>query len=197
VKEIDTGEVDADQLSILNGEDIPCRKENAANEKIVASSNWSGYFAGAFGDYIFFSAGDGWNGGMGFAVFTRGGKKLFDDVAKDWSGISLTAVPAPPGIASNRAIGLRYTRVYGAPCSLANANAGACWRRIQHDTGLTGAAPDCRALYSIEQRRTPKLAKEVLDDPTVIEYDTATTIAANGVHVTAIQGAPLVCAPAE
>jgi hypothetical protein len=197
VKEIDTGEVDADQLSILDGENYPCRKENTANEKVVASYDWSGYFAGALGDYVFFNAGDGWNGGLGFAVFTHSGKKLFDDVAKDWSGIYLTALPAPAGIASNRAIALRYIRVYGAPCSLANAQAGACWQRIQHDTGLKGSAPDCKALYAKEQRRTPKLAKEVLDDPTVIEYDAATTIAANGVHITAVQHAPLTCAPAE
>jgi hypothetical protein len=197
VKEIDLGEEGDFQLSIVQGEDFQCRKQNASNEKIIASRDWSGYFAGVYRDYIFFDADDGWNDGMGFAVFNREGRKLFEDVAKDWAGISLIAVPGPTGVASRRALALRYRRVYEAKCSLAGAHPAECWQTIQRETGLTGAAPECMALYAKEQKRTPREAKQVLDDPTVIDYDVATTLAANGVHMTQVQQTPLKCRPAE
>jgi len=196
VKEIDLGEEGADQLSILhNGEGRICRRVNAPNEKIVSPDDWTGYFAGVSGDYVFFSADDGWNGGMGFAVFTPDAKKLFEDVEKNWTIIAAVAPPGPAGIDSGHGIGMRYTRVYGAKCSLAGAHGEACWERIRRDTGLQGPMPDCRADYAREQARTPK--SPVLDDPTAVEYDVATTIAVNGVHETAVGPAPPKCRPQE
>jgi len=199
VKEIDTGEEGADQLSILPAttKPHPCTKANAPDEKIVSPDDWNGYFKGAVGDYVFFDADDGWNGGLGFAVFTPGAKKLFEDVAKDWSSISLVAPLAPAGIPSGRALALRYIRVYGAKCSLGDAHAVQCWQKIEHDTGLDAAMPDCRALYVKEQKRTPQLAKEVLGDPAAVYYDVATTLAANGTHITALGTIPPVCYPQE
>jgi hypothetical protein len=196
VKEIDLGEEGDFQLSILSGKDPVCRKENAPNEKIVSPDDWTGYFDGVFRNYVFFSAEDGWNGGLGFAVFTPGAKKLFDDVAKKWEMIATTGLPPPAGIAGN-GLALRYIRVYGAKCSLAAANGDTCWTKIKNDTGLQGAAPDCKALYAREQKRTPKVAKEILDDPTAIEYDVATTLAMNGVHMVALPNSAPVCGPQD
>jgi hypothetical protein len=195
IKEIDLGEIGAFQLSIIPGRDTACMRKNAANEKIVSPNDWTGYFKGVSGDYIFFDAEDGWNGGLGFAVFTPDAKKLFDDVAKDWAMVAAVAPPGPAGIKSGHALALRYTRIFGAKCSLAARNGDACWAKIEHDTGLAGPMPDCRADYAREQKRTPNA--DVLNDPTAIEYDSATTIAFNGVHVTAVSGKQPVCKPED
>lgn len=189
VKEIDSGEVDADQLSILPAkEDRPCRETNAPDEHIVSSKDWSGYFDGARGDYIFFTAGDGWNGGLGFAVFTADAKKLFEDVAETWS-----AVRTGPG----GKLELRYRRVFGAKCSLGGKDADTCWKAIGNLTGLKSPMPDCKTLYVKEQQRTPKFAKEVLADPAAIYYAASTTIDARGAHVSAVAGREVTCAPQE
>lgn len=188
VKEIDLGEEGAFQLSILpaNGTTRACRKENAADEKIVSPGEWTGYFKGAVGDYIFFDAEDGWNGGLGFAVFTPDARKLFDDVAKKWLSI------APSGGASGNGLTLRYLRVFGAKCSLGDQKAQTCWRKIETATGL-----DCRALYAREQRRTPKFAKQVLEDPSAVEYDAVTVLTGKGATTTAMKGSKAMCRPQD
>lgn len=189
VKEIDLGEEGAEQLSILPAkEDRPCRKENAPDEKIVSEHDWSGYFKGATGDYIFFDADDGWNGGLGFAVFTPDAKKIFDDVAKN--GMSVGSV-------QENGLVLRYVRVYGAKCSLGDANAAACWMTVRAQTGIDAPMPDCAKLYAKEQKRTPNMAKQVLGDPAAIEYDVATTLTSKGAHVVAVPGRAPVCMPQE
>jgi hypothetical protein len=91
VKQVDLGELGADQLSILADGSL-CRRENAANEKIISAKDWTGYFEGVKGDYIFFTAEDGWNDGLGFAVFTAGARKLFEDVAKKMGGRRIAPV---------------------------------------------------------------------------------------------------------
>ena len=186
VKQIDLGELGASQLSVL-ADGSPCRKENATNEKIVSAKDWTGYFEGVKGNDIFFTAEDGWNDGLGFAVFTADARKLFEDVAKKWAGIELT----PSGIL------LRYERVYEAPCSL-QSGAAACWQTIRKATGLTDASPpDCKAAYVREQKRTPKFASQVLRDPTVIDFDVSITIEARTQKITPATGKALRCRPAD
>jgi hypothetical protein len=186
VKQIDLGEEGASQLSIVPGAAPACQRANIASEITIKSEDWSGYLGGAKGNYVFFTAEDGWNGGQGFALFTSDGKKLFDDTTKSWSAIDL----APTGAT------LRYVRVYQAKCSLASADA-ACWDTIKADTGITDAkAPDCMALYRAEQKRTPKEAKEVLTDPTVIDYAVTTTITGRD-HKTVASGNALRCRPGD
>lgn len=185
VKQIDLGEEGADQLSILPGAPA-CQRANIAGEIVIKADDWSGYLGGAKGKYVFFSAEDGWNGGQSFAMFSADGKKIFDDTVKGWSGIDIT----PTGAV------LRYERVYQAKCSLAN-NDTTCWAKIKADTGIADAkAPDCMALYRAEQKRTPKEAKEVLTDPTVIDYPVTTTITGHD-HKTAASGVALRCRPAD
>jgi hypothetical protein len=195
VKEIDLGEEGAAQLSVVRGHDPRCVQKDAADEKIISPDDWTGYFRGAYGDYIFFDAEDGWNGGLGFAVFNIDAKKLFDDVAKDWKTVSLATAPGPAGISPRRALMLRYVRVYSAKCSLAAADPNSCWQKIQRDTGLHGAAPNCQADYAREQKRTPRSAE--FNDPTAIEYDAATTLAADGVRIAAVAGVPPKCRPQD
>jgi hypothetical protein len=193
VKEIDLGEVGAWQLSVLpaNGQERTCRRANAPDEAIVSQDDWTGYFKGAAGDYILFDAEDGWNGGLGFAVFTPRAKKLFDDVAKRWGSITRTAAPSGPALV------LRYLRVYGAKCSLGNRNAPACWKTIERETGLDAPMPDCGALYRREQRRTPELAKEVLDDPAAVDYSVVTTLTPNGPRIVPLPGELPTCRPQD
>jgi hypothetical protein len=192
VKEVDLGEIGAEQLSltpIASGQEEPaCRSENSTGEKIVSSDDWSGYFWGVKGGYVFFGAEDGWNGGTGFAVFSAAdAKKVFEDAAKTWASIERTAA----------GLTMRYQRIYGASCSLRSDEA-ACWQQIKRDTGLSAAsAPDCAATYAAEQKRTPAFAQQVLADPSVFDYDVRVTIDAGAAKIVPVSGKALACRPAE
>jgi hypothetical protein len=190
VKEIDLGEQGAEQLSIvpLVASTKPgCRRENAVDETVIAAGDWTGYFKGVKGDFVFFDADDGWNDGVGFAIFAADGKKLFDDIAKSLHAIDVT----PAGIA------VRYIRVFGASCSL-RADAAGCWQQIKRDTGLAGASPpDCTAAYARAQKRTPAIAQQVIADPTVIDYEAEAAIAAGAQKIAAVSGKAIGCRPAQ
>lgn len=167
VKQIDMGEEGADQLSIIpiTGAQPACARANVATEKVISSDDWSGYFDGVKGSYVFFSAADGWNGGMSFGVFTAEGKKVYEDTTKKWSAIDLTQT----------GLILKYSRVYEAKCPL-RAGADACWQKVKADTALTDAkSPDCETAYAKEIRRSPKDAS-VATDPGVISYDVSVSV---------------------
>ena len=166
VKEVDLGEEGADELSItpsVKGGQKPLCNPKTAGEMIVKSDDWSGYFEGVKGDFVFFTAEDGVNGGLGFAVFGGGeGKKLFED--------SLVGDHMPFAQLSGDALMLRYERVYTAPCSL-YADPNGCWRKIKAATALAGAAgPDCRSDYEKEMKRVPKFANSTRSAKSVIGY---------------------------
>lgn len=189
VKQIDRGEVGAERLSILPiaaGQGKPaCREDKAEGEIVLDSAAWSGYFKGVKGDYVFFDASDGFNGGLGFAIFSASGAKLFDDVAKDIHSLKL----------ANGGVALTYRRVYGTKCSLFKDAAG-CWAEIKKDTGLTQATPpDCAAAYKREQKRTPASASQVADDPTAIYYEVETAVTAGGGRISPATG-KVSCEPA-
>ena len=192
VKEVDLGELGSEQLSITpvaQGAKRPvCKRENIDSEIVIPGDEWSGYFWGVKGGYVFFSAEDGWNGGMGFAVFDMNAKKLFEDTAKTWHSIQAVG----PGAT------LRYQRVYEAPCSLKGEDGAGCWQQIQQDTGLAHAIePDCSAAYEAEQRRTPTLAQQVLTDPTVFDYEVAVSLGPPGHTIKPAGDKILACRPAE
>ena len=191
VKEVDLGEKGAEQLSILPlaGDRKPvCRRQNAADERVVAADDWSGYFKGVKGDFVFFDADDGWNDGIGFAVVAAAsGKKLFDDVAKSIAAVTLSA----------DGVSVRYVRVFGASCSL-KADPALSWQQVRRDTALADAAPpDCNALYEKEQRRTPAAAQQVIADPTIIDYEAVATITTDANKLAPVSGTALGCRPAE
>jgi hypothetical protein len=182
VKEINRGEVGA-ELSIVPfagaGEAYKCREAAAPGE--IAAKDWSGYFRGAKGPYVFFDGEDGHNGGMGFAIFSGvEGKKLFDDTAMDLHAADVK----PAGLV------LRYTRVYEAGCSMYADPAG-CWAKVKAATGLTQAtAPDCAASYKAEEKRmkgTPNQAK-VAALPSVVDYEAVATLEAGQVKISAAEG---------
>ena len=192
VKQIDRGEKGAEQLSIRavkTGEGKPpCVEANAPGEKIVDDKDWHGYFKGVKGekgDYVFFSADDGWNGGVGFAVFgAADGRKRFEDVAKSIHAVHLTK----PKLV------LRYRRVYGAPCSLV-ADAAGCWSKVKRETGLSGKAPGCAAAYRQEEKKAGANASGIAADPSVIEYE-AETVLDGTRHKTKPRPGKITCKPA-
>ncbi|MBM7130312.1 hypothetical protein [Dyella mobilis] len=201
VKQVDMGEVGAEQLSILfveNGKKPPaCRRENARDEKVIG--DWSGYFRGVRAEYVFFAGADGANGGTPFAVFNPEGEKLFADTAVDMHSVKTMRPPQPLSQRPwyENPLELDYRRVYLAPCSM-RSNAQTCWSEIRQATGLSQAAPDCSAAYAAQEKTASagQLA-ELRADPSVVEYEVHAVLDGRGViQVTPVSPA-LACYPAE
>jgi len=167
VKEVDLGEVGADTLAIIpisTGKKEPLCEQKTGSEFVIKRDDWSGYFAGTKGNFVFFDADDGLQGGMPFAVFSgKTGKKLFEDSRL---GDNFTSIAS-----SGDGLVLRYKRVYLAPCPLF-ADSKACWKKITAATALADATPpDCSEAYEKEMKRTPKFAQAVRRGNTVIGYN--------------------------
>jgi hypothetical protein len=167
VKEVDLGEKGADKLSItsqMKNAALPCKRDNAGE---IIAKDWAGYYAGVKGDYVFFNADDGYDGGLPFAVFSGGtGQKLFED-SRDAHAGNFQSIAA-----SGDGLTVRYRRTYKASCSL-YASKSACWDQIKKDAGMvtTAPMPDCAALYEAEQKRTPDYAKDIANLPSMIGYE--------------------------
>jgi hypothetical protein len=218
VKEVDTAEVGDDQISVLA---LPspagppaCQAANQPVERIVPDDTWSGYFLGAKADYLFLSAADGVNGGMGFAVFRADDptRKLFEDLTTlDHDRIRLRAISTAAAD-----LHLSYTRLYAAPCSVPTDGA-ACWIRIVAATHVPATpALDCAAGYLRAKRELAAgrceaqshqgdaacLHKEMqlLADwdtaPSVVGYDVDVVLQPSGPQVTATSAAGS-CWPAD
>jgi hypothetical protein len=211
VKQIDEGEVGASQLSIVpvaDGANPPCRRDNLPAEKIVKPDDWSGYFKGVKGDFVFFDAEDGVNGGLGFAVFTPDANKLFEDSARG----ALESATLAGG-----KLTLRYTRSFTGECSEPHDGAKG-WERIAAAAGIDKAAkPDCVAGYAkvksdnaksfceqdqdrsagcIAAHLTEFDAQQWDEAPSMVTYDVETVLGAGKPTVKALSGA-LSCRPAD
>jgi hypothetical protein len=81
VKQLDAHEKGAERLSFVrySGGAPTCDRTIAVGvEKVL--DDWGGYYAGALGDLVVFNGDDGWNGGMGFAIYdTTTGNQVFKD----------------------------------------------------------------------------------------------------------------------
>jgi hypothetical protein len=198
VKEVDLGEKGAEQLSIIHmprGRERPsCQRENVEGEVII--EDWGGYFMGVKGKYVFFDGDDGWNdNSRGFAIFEgpedwQAGRLLFWDHAEGDPSVNLI----------HDGVSLRYKKVYEAPCSL-RADLQGCWNTIKQATGLTAKSPpDCSASYEQEEKRmsyNPELAKEVAQDPSVVDYEVEVVLAGSQVlRITPVSEA-MTCTAAE
>jgi hypothetical protein len=165
-KQVDLGEVGAEEQTVTQfsrGAKPPACEARIKNEILIKPTEWSGYFDGAKGEFLFYDAGDGVNGGMPFAVFAKSGKKLFEDSRQ---GDSFGAVTL-----ENGALVLRYRRVWLAPCSL-YADVKGCWKKITAATALAGTArPDCSAKYREAMQAWPRSAESTERLPTVIAYN--------------------------
>jgi hypothetical protein len=191
VKEIDAGEIGDEQISLLPiaspADRPPCQAKNVASEVVIPTESWSGYFHGATDDYVFLSAEDGVNGGLGFSVY-RGADpaSLFQDSVKfEHDHVRFQSIAGEAG-----GLRLRYTRAYTGPCSVQTEGA-ACWARIADATHLPSTpSPDCAAGYlrakqelaagrcEIAHQKNAACIKQEIDhmqaddaSPSVIGYD--------------------------
>lgn len=161
VKEVDLGEKGAERLAIVPAgkTTAPCIGARTRTEKVINPDEWSGYFKGVKGNLVFFDADDGWNGGMGFAVYdAQTMKKIFEDVA-------LREVTFSDSSGANATIA--YTRVVDGGCNLPKDQA-ACWDIIQKKLNLeAAAAPDCKAGYekSAQEMAKARCASNPKADP--------------------------------
>ncbi|HKD80743.1 MAG TPA: hypothetical protein VKH81_13675 [Candidatus Angelobacter sp.] len=195
VKEVDLGEKGASRLSIIRSKDtVPkCSQTQYKSEMVVNPDEWSGYFKGVKNGLVFFDADDGWNGGMGFAVYdAKTGKKLFSDSAVGPLSFSDRA---------DKAVAVKYERLIEAQCVIHKAPSE-CWQKIRKDLGLASeAAPDCKAGYEKSAVALAKgrcqaqnatgpaclekeigLAREQTDEsPSVIVYPAEVVLSANSV----------------
>jgi hypothetical protein len=132
---------------------------------VVDAKQWSGYFKGVKGDFVFFDADEGTNDAMGFAVFSGlDGTKIFEDVTAGVRAVEL--ITPAGGAADTAAVKLSYRRTYQASCSL-RADEKNCWSKIREATGLADLAPpDCAAAYK----------GAAASDPSVIGYSAAVVL---------------------
>jgi hypothetical protein len=217
VKEIDAHEIADEQISILPlaspTERPPCQARNATNERVIPSDNWSGYFLGVKGDYVFLSAEDGVNSGLGFSVY-RGAdtnsvfqdsvrfdhdRTQFQSVAVDGSGLKL-----------------RYTRVFSGKCSM-QTDGAACWPQIAAASHVPPTpAPDCSAGYlrakqemaaarcEVQKRKNnsaclkAEMDRQAADDasPSVIDYVVDVSLQPPNQTIAPVGGV-LACRPAD
>lgn len=213
VKQVDEGELGAAQLSIASIDPLAgkhaCKRQNVTGEKVVNPDDWTGYFEGVKGDYVFFQAEDGVNGGMGFAVFAAGsGKKLFEDSAL--GDLHSLALNGP-------ALTMRYQRSFAGPCSVPHAGPS-CWAKIAAATGVNASSPpDCAAGYlkaknemakgrcEADKNSAPACLASALKEldaqrwdeaPSVILYEAQTILSAGHATTTSL-GAALACHPSD
>ncbi len=217
VKEIDAHEVGDEQISFLPlasaTDRPPCQVKNAANERVIPIDSWSGYFLGVIGDYVFLSAADGVDGGLGFSVY-RGAdtSSVFQDSVK----FARDHLQFQTVTADGTGVKLRYNRVYSAKCSVQTEGA-TCWTQIAAATHLPPSpAPDCAAGYlhakqemaaarcEVQSRKNnpaclkAEIAKQSDADtsPSVIDYAVDISLQPPNQTNTPVGGA-LACRPAD
>ena len=196
IKEADRGEVGAELAMVPRTPDKPeaaCDIKAADGQLGVQDAlqgvGEPGYFKGKLGDYLIFSAAEGWQGAEGFWVYSQDGNKLFADLGMPES-LKLALLPAGKATPSGHALTLRYQRVYQAQCSLF-ADAQGCWQDIRQRTGLSGKAPDCRPAYQRLLAELPAAKKQaVTATPSLIAYPVEVVVDRNSVsHMTPVSGA--------
>lgn len=187
IKEVDLGEKGAEKLAIMPA-GAKCARETPGEIRI----DMEGYFKGVIGDYIFFDASDGWDGGVPFAVFAPDGKKLFEDSVERGE----FALASREG----KNLRMRYTRVFHAPCSLYLRTAE-CDGQVTSLTGLGGEGaspatelPDCAAIYDAEIKKTaPEYVEFLKKSPSVLHYPVELTYDGEQLTIMPSGVAPVTC----
>lgn len=202
VKEIDLREVGDAQLSLLRYRDArpPCQRDTLPGEQVIGDDAWHGYFDGVAHGLVVFSAEDGVNGALGFALFRPGeDKPLYTSAA---FGARHFAAGA------GGAVQLRFIRMVEAECSVPRDGA-ACIAAIAAATKVAPVtARMCAAGYEANFRAlcqdAPEgmaacLARRRAQDsaaPTVVGIPTLVTLDAIGAHERPT-GPPARCGPSD
>jgi hypothetical protein len=153
VKEYDISQKGAEWISFIRiaaNARPECTQSHIPGEKIFdEGGEWTGYFAGVKGDFVFLRAADGSDGGIRFAVYdSRTGKKVFEDagclpcmyrkelLSAPFSRMRINRI-------SDGTITLKYMRVEQADCDL-RADKASCWDHVRMQMDVKSAkAPVC------------------------------------------------------
>ena len=139
VKQYDEGQKGAEWLSIVPLAHAGCTRTHSEGENVLTWREWSGYFWGAKDRDAVFTAPDGEDGGVPFAVFDVGtGRKLFEDSSLLSYYQEKLHINNTFRIASgaDQIIRLTYLRVVRAACNLKTGQAD-CWNKVRAEFGIT------------------------------------------------------------
>ncbi len=169
VKQYDEGQKGAEWLSFVPIQaEHPkrCDLSHDADERVVEPNEWSGYFWGVKGNLVFFSAADGTDGGMPFAIYdSKTRKKIFKDSAYRSSMWSVKPSDSPFNnlrvFSADRQITLKYLRVVGTDCDL-HSEGETCWEQVRANLQLKQTRmPVCTGYKNISTRYSSSLAYPV------------------------------------
>jgi len=173
--------------------DLPaCRLAHASSERFMAKEWWS--VEGVKGSLLFLEAADGDdNGGRPFRILDlRSGTRVFQD--SDWWDDHLEFLPTSDGTVS-----LRYLRVVGADCSIAQGGVS-CWSKFKRRYGLALATiPNCTG-YRHEGDKEwavgdPGVPPEKISTPSAIAYPVEVKLSPRP-SISAVPG-PVKCTPIQ
>ncbi len=187
VKEVDYGEKGAQKLAVIAAGDA-CREEGA-DDRIPAG--FEGYYLGAKGDFLFFTASDGWNGAMPFYVHDAKTLAVLFEDSFEGSGFGSLSV-------DGRSLKIEFRRAFSASCSL-YLDGGNCPDQIKSaipGLGDVAALPECGPAYDAEKQRTPDHAKEIEMLPSVISYQARLVFDGKAATVLTLPG-PTSCRPPD
>lgn len=170
IKQYDEGEKGAEWLSFVPMQaDHPkrCELSHDPAEHVVEPNEWSGYFWGVKGNLVFFTAADGTDGGMPFAIYdSNTGKKVFEDSAY-WSSMWTVKPPDSPFNnlrvfrGADGQVTLKYLRVTGTDCDL-HSEGASCWAQLRAHLQLKQTnMPVCTGYKNISTRYSSSLAYPV------------------------------------
>lgn len=136
VKQYDEGQKGAEWLSIVPFSQAACTRAHSKGENVLT---WNGYFWGAKDRYVIFTAPDGEDGGVPFAVFdAKTGRQVFEDsslLEYYQKTLQIKDVFRISGVA-DQITQLNYLRVVRAGCNLKTGQAD-CWGKIRAKFGVT------------------------------------------------------------
>lgn len=138
VKQYDEGQKGAEWLSIVPLSHAVCTRTHSKGENVLTWREWSGYFWGAKGRFAIFTAPDGDDGGVPFAVFdATTGRKIFEDASLleyYQKTLQIKNVFRISG-AADQITRLTYLRVVRGGCNLKTGQAD-CWGKIRARFGV-------------------------------------------------------------
>ena len=187
VKQIDMGELGAAKLAILPA-DAAC-EETTAGEKVI-KDDMVGYFMGAKGNFVVFSASDGFNGGLPVVVMDAATQKhLFDFstfLGEDGEAPLFSKLEV-----KDKTFKASFTNVYSADCSLYDSDK-ACVDKVKAATSLA-TLPDCKKVYDDMISGSPEYADDIKKSGSVLVYDVDLVYENDKVTITPVPNKETVC----
>jgi len=190
VKEIDTGQIGDDAISVTplkSSTTAPgCSDNNEAGE-IVLKSGQGHYFVGAKGNFMLLDEADG-DATLGFLVIdSHSGRMIYSDHL--W-GLGVSGLSIASGTLT-----MKYQHAAETGCSIVTGGQK-CWTQLAKDASLPKAVASqavpiavCKAAYA-----AAKLGPDAASPSSVISYPVIVTLTEWGVHKVLSRGS-LHCSP--